>query len=92
MPIRASRPWTGATPEGRGARGVASEFPPIDTTLPAFRYDVTRCELYGKNGRSCSPSVTYVISCRDLRLMCSAGLAACRWRQSRMWTPPGRQA
>ena len=31
------------------------EFPPIDTIIPAFRYDAVRCELYGRKRRSCSP-------------------------------------
>ncbi len=47
--------------------------PPIDSGFPAFAPRSDRKWPHGKSGRSCSPSLTYVISCRDSALWQSRG-------------------
>ena len=44
---------------------LRGEVPPFRSVFPAFAARSSRVQYNGKSGRSCSPSLTYVISCRD---------------------------
>ncbi len=50
----------------RKGRGAGAGIPPFDSGFPAFGAQSSKVQNNGRKRRSCSPSLTYVISCRDL--------------------------
>lgn len=51
---------------------IHAGFPPLDADTPAIPITRIPEPSHSKGGRSCSPGLTYVISCRDLALEYSA--------------------
>ncbi len=56
----------------RRGGGASAGVPPFSSGFPALAVRSSRVQYNGRKRRSCSPSLTYVISCRDLDLRCSA--------------------
>ena len=69
MTTGSARPSPGLRPESDPTRGEnETRIPAIQRGFPLLEYGGIRYRLRGKSGRSCSPSLTYVISCRDSAL------------------------
>ena len=66
--------------------------PPFSSGFPAFAARSSRVQHNGRKRRSCSPSLTYVISCRDSGLRRSAhALGSFGSQKPESHSTPGRR-